>query len=149
MLCFWIDTFGVLFEVFWRFVGPQGPHGGPNGSLLGTLRDQINAKLATLVAPWFQSGSQAPKRSHFESLWGLFLKYFGVFFVCFYMKYSFFFQDGSDFRPYFLIKDCKYSSLETVLCTCFSYVYLYSVDVVEAAPPGAAEDHWSCWDMQT
>ena len=41
VLCFWIDTFGVLFEVFWRFVGPQGPHGGPNGSLLGTLKDQI------------------------------------------------------------------------------------------------------------
>ena len=82
-LCFWIDAFGILFEVFWRFVGPQGPHGGPNGSLLGTLRDQISAKLATLVAPWFQSGSQAPKRGHFESLWGVFLKYFGVFFVCF------------------------------------------------------------------
>ena len=31
---------------------------------------------------------------------------------------------------------------------CFAFVYPYSVDVVEAAPPGAAEDHWSCWDMQ-
>ena len=30
----------------------------------------------------------------------------------------------------------------------FEFVYPYSVDVVEAAPPGAAEDHWSCWDMQ-
>ena len=30
---------------------------------------------------------------------------------------------------------------------CFSYPY--SVGVVEAAPPGAAEDHCSCWDMQT
>ena len=32
---------------------------------------------------------------------------------------------------------------------CFACVYPYSVDVVEAAPLGAAEDHWSCWDMQT
>ena len=31
----------------------------------------------------------------------------------------------------------------------FAFVYPYSVDVVEAAPPGAAEDHWSCWDMHT
>ena len=30
----------------------------------------------------------------------------------------------------------------------FAFVYPYSVDVVEAVPPGAAEDHWSCWDMQ-
>ena len=32
---------------------------------------------------------------------------------------------------------------------CFSCVYPYSVGVVEAAPPGAAEDHCSCLDMQT
>ena len=31
---------------------------------------------------------------------------------------------------------------------CFAFVYPYSVDVVEATPPGAAEDHWSCWDVQ-
>ena len=31
----------------------------------------------------------------------------------------------------------------------FYCVYAYSVDVVEVAPPGAAEDHRSCWDMQT
>ena len=30
-----------------------------------------------------------------------------------------------------------------------SFVYPYFVDVVEAAPPGAAEGHWSCWDKQT
>ena len=72
VLCFWINTFGILFVVFWIFVGPQGPHGGQNGSLWGTLRDQISAQLATLVAPWFQGGSRAPKRSHFESLWGVF-----------------------------------------------------------------------------
>ena len=41
VLCFLIDTFRELFVVFWRFVGPQGPHGGPNGSLWGSLRDQI------------------------------------------------------------------------------------------------------------
>ena len=39
--CFLINTFRALFVVFWRFVGPQGPHGGPNGSLWGSLRDQI------------------------------------------------------------------------------------------------------------
>ena len=27
-------------------------------------------------------------------------------------------------------------------------LYAYSVDVVEVAPSGAAEDHRSCWDMQ-
>lgn len=32
---------------------------------------------------------------------------------------------------------------------CFAFVGPYSVDVVEAAPPGAAEDHWSCWGTQT
>ena len=31
----------------------------------------------------------------------------------------------------------------------YHFVYAYSVDVVEVAPPGAAEDHRSCWDMQT
>ena len=85
VLCFLIDTFKVLFVVFWRFFGPQGPHGGPNGSLWGILRDQINAQLATLVAPWFQGGSRAPKRSHFESLWGVFLRYFGVLFMLFFI----------------------------------------------------------------
>ena len=59
----------------------------------------------------------------------------------------FFFQDCGDFRGYFLIKDCKYCSF-TLFFICFAFVHPYSVDVVEAAPPGAAEDHWSCWDMQ-
>ena len=148
VLCFWINTFGVLLVVFWVFVGPQGPHGGPNGSLLGTLRDQISAQLATLVAPWFQGGSRAPKRSHFESLWGVFWRYFGVCFVWFFTRnVEVVFQDCGNFRPYFLIKDCKYY-LFTCVFMCFAFVYAYSVDVVEAAPPGAAEDHWSCWDMQ-
>ena len=31
----------------------------------------------------------------------------------------------------------------------FYLLYAYSVDVVEVAPPGATEDHRSCWDMQT
>ena len=37
-------------------------------------------------------------------------------------------------------------------CIVFCYVLLcscYSVDVVEVAPPGAAEDHRSCSDMRT
>ena len=80
VLCFWINTFGIPFVVFWIFVGPQGPHGGQNGSLWGTLRDQISAQLATLVAPWFQGGSRAPKRSHFWSLWGVFWEHFGFVF---------------------------------------------------------------------
>ena len=59
---------------FCGFVGPQGLHGVSNGSLLGTLRDQISAELGALVAPWFQGGSQTPKRSHLDSLW----RHFGV-----------------------------------------------------------------------
>ena len=50
VLCFWIDTFGVFFVEFWRFVGFQGLHGVPNGSLLGTFWDQISAQLGTSVA---------------------------------------------------------------------------------------------------
>ena len=57
---------------FGGFVGPQGLHGVPNGSLRGTLRDQISAELGALEAPWFQGGSQTPKRNHFGSLWGQF-----------------------------------------------------------------------------
>ena len=81
VLCFCIDTFRVFLMEFCGFVGPQGLHGVSNGSLLGTLRDQISAELGALVAPWFQGGSQTPKRSHLESLWGVFLRYFEVFFV--------------------------------------------------------------------
>ena len=81
VLCFCIDTFTVFLMEFCGFVGPQGLHGVSNGSLLGTLRDQISVELGALVAPWFQGGSQTPKRSHLESLWGVFLRYFEVFFV--------------------------------------------------------------------
>ena len=81
VLCFCIDTFRVFSVEFCGFVGLQGLHGVSNGSLLGTLRDQISAELGALVAPWFQGGSQTPKRSHLGSLWGVFLKYFEVFFV--------------------------------------------------------------------
>ena len=38
------------------------------GSLWGALRRQISSHLGTLVAPWFQSGSKAPKRSQLGSL---------------------------------------------------------------------------------
>ena len=81
VLCYWIDTFRVFSVEFCGFVGPQGLHGVSNGFLLGILRDQISAELAALVAAWFQGGSQTPKRSHLESLWGVFLGYFEVFFV--------------------------------------------------------------------
>ena len=71
--CFFGSIFLEYFLLYFEyFVGPKGPHGGQNGSLWGTLRDQISAQLATLVAPWFQGGSRAPKRSHFGSLWGVF-----------------------------------------------------------------------------
>ena len=60
-------------------------------------------------------------------------------------------QDHGYFRPYFLIKilgDIA-SLIYFHFFTCVSFVHLYSVDVVEAAPSGAAEDHWSRLDMQT
>ena len=74
VLCFCIDTFTVFLMEFCGCVGPQGLHGVPNGSLLGTLRDQISAEFGALGAPWFQGGSQTSKRSHLES----FLGHFGV-----------------------------------------------------------------------
>ena len=55
----------------------------------------------------------------------------------------FFLHDCGDFRWYLLIKDCKYYSFALFLCV-FAFVYPCSVEVVEAAPPGAAEDHWNC-----
>ena len=51
MLCLWVDAFEVLFAEFDGLVGSQGRPRGPNGSLLGALRDQIGAKLVILVAP--------------------------------------------------------------------------------------------------
>ena len=66
-------------------VGPQGLHGVPNGSLLGTLREQISAELGVLGTPWFQGGSQTPKRSNLDSLWGHFGVSFGRILKCFYM----------------------------------------------------------------
>ena len=40
-----------------------------------------------------------------------------------------------------LIADCKYFFLQHCFIVVFYCVYVYSVDVVEVAPPGAAEDH--------
>ena len=40
-----------------------------------------------------------------------------------------------------LIADCKYFFLLHCFTVVFYCVYVYSVDVVEVAPPGAAEDH--------
>ena len=36
------------------------------------------------------------------------------------------------------------SRLQVLFIDLVVFVYLDSVDVVEVAPPGAAEDHWSC-----
>ena len=81
VLRFWICAFRCFLIEFGRFVGPQGAHRVPNGSLLGVLERQISAQFGTLVASSFQSGSQAPKRSHFGSLWGVFWEYFGYVFA--------------------------------------------------------------------
>ena len=100
------------------------------------------------MAAWFQGGSQAPKRSHLGSLWGVFLRYFEVFFVWLFMQHVMsLFKLVVTWGLIFLIKDCQYNAF-TLFFMCFSFVYPYSVDVVEAAPPGRAQDHWSCWDMQ-
>ena len=68
VLCFCIHTFRAFLMEFCGFVGPQGLHGVPNGSLLETLREQISAELGALGAPWFQGGSQTPKSNHLGSL---------------------------------------------------------------------------------
>ena len=55
------------------------------------------------------------------------MKCFGVFFVCvFNIKYSFLFQDSSDFRPYLLIKDCKYSSFTLFFVRVF-HVFIFTL----------------------
>ena len=100
------------------------------------------------MAAWVQGGSQAPKRSHLGSLWGVFLRYFEVFFACLFIQHVMsLFKLVVTWGGIFLIKDCQYNAF-TLFFMCFSFVYPYSVDVVEAAPPGRAQDHWSCWDMQ-
>ena len=91
-----------FFLEFGGFVGPQGLHKYPNGSLWGTLRDQISAQLATLVAPWFQGGSQAPKKEPLWVTWGcLFEVFWSVICMIFDITCNVFFQDCYDFRPYF------------------------------------------------
>ena len=100
------------------------------------------------MAAWLQGGSQALKGSHLGSLWGVFLRYFEVFVVWLFMQHVMsFFKLVLTWGFIFLIKDCQYNAF-TLFFMCFSFVYPYSVDVVEAAPPGRAQDHWSCWDMQ-
>ena len=67
----------------------------------------------------------------------------------FYTKCDAFVQDCVDLRWYFLLQIvCTFFS-EYIVFYVFKCVYAYSVDVVEVAPPGATEDHRSCWDMQT
>ena len=72
--------FYSILSAFSRFIGPQGLHRVPNGSLLGDFGNKVNAKLVTLVASWFQSGSHASKRSHLGHFWGVFWTYFEEFF---------------------------------------------------------------------
>ena len=138
---------------FCAFVGPQGFHGVPNGSLLGTVREQISAELGALGAPWFQGGFQTPKRSHLGSLWGHFGVSFRPILRCF--LHDCFKQNVMSLFKLVVTSGCIFwSSIASIIhwhsfFMCFSCVYPYSVGVVEAAPPGAAEDHCSCWDMQT
>ena len=72
MLCFCIDTPTVFLMDFCGFVRPQGFHGVPNGSLLGTLRDQISVELCVLVPRWFPDPKKEPFGVTLASLWGVF-----------------------------------------------------------------------------
>ena len=74
VLCFCIDTFRIFLKEFYRFVGPQGVHGVPNGSLLGTLRDQISAELAL----WWHHGFKVVPRPQKGAIWD----HFGVTLGC-------------------------------------------------------------------
>ena len=67
-----VNTVSYFVSVFLGFLGPKALHRVPNGSLLGDFCDKVNAKLVTLVASWFQSGSQASKRSNLGYFWGVF-----------------------------------------------------------------------------
>ena len=71
-----------------------------------------------------------------------------IFGIIFCAKCNGFVQGFGGLNSCFLLKIV--SSL--FYCIVFCYVLLcscYSVDVVEVAPPGAAEDHRSCSDMRT
>ena len=63
-----LQYFESNFEDLLAFRVPIGLQMG----LWGHFWCQISAHFVTLVASWFQSGSKAPKRSHFGSLWGVF-----------------------------------------------------------------------------
>ena len=134
---------------FRGFVGPQGLHGVPNGSLLGTLREHISAELGALGTPWFQGGSQTPKRSHLGSLWCHFGASFRPILKCF--LHDCFKQNVMSLFKLVVTSGCIFrSSIASIIHWRTVFIcYPYSVGVVEAAPPGAAEDHCSCWDKQT
>ena len=99
----------------------------------------------TMVRRWFPGSKKQP----FGFTLGVLLKYFEMFFLPVFLiqPVMSLFKLVVTWGLIFLIKDCQYNVF-TLFFMCFSFVYPYSVDVVEAAPPGRAQDHWSCWDMQ-
>ena len=85
-----------------------------------------------------------PKKEQFWVILGSILGVFWcVFCIRFYSKRNAFVQGCGVFSSFF---DCRLSAvfLTSLIFVVFYLVYAYSVDVVEAAPSGAAEDHRSC-----
>ena len=94
-----------------------------------------------MVPEWLQGSKKEPFWVTLGCVFGLFCYVFCVTFQCLCSRCG-------DFSSYFLLQIVTRCSYYILICYVFN-VYTYSVDVVEVAPPGAAEDHRSCWDMQT
>ena len=84
------------------------------------------------MVPRWLPGSK--KESFWVTLGCLLEIIWSVFCMISYTKCKVVFQGCSDFRSYFLIKDCRYYLFTCCFLMCFAFVYPYSVDVVEAAP---------------
>ena len=104
VLCCCVDPFEVFSMEFCGFGGRQGFHRVPNGSLLVTLRDQISAQLGALVASWFQSGSQIPKRWHLGSVWHVLGVFWCMLCAIVYTKCNGFAQECGEFSLYFSVQ---------------------------------------------
>ena len=111
-----LQSFREFQGTLQRIIGPLV------GSLLGALRRQISAQFGTLMASWFQSASQAPKSSHFGSLWGVFWEHFGcVFCITFNTKCNAFVQDYGGFSSYFwwhIVNSVSYYILFCYVLSC-------------------------------
>ena len=122
----------------------------PMGLQMGLFGEPWGAKLAHNYGLWWHHGSKVAPRLQKGAIWVHFgVSFWGIlecYLYDFYVKYKVFFSRLSWIQVIF--SDQGLFHLYRFFI-CFSCVYPYSVDVVEAAPPGAAQDHWSCWDMQT